>query len=177
MKYRALLLLTLALLVAGGCPRGTAGVLSPCGVAVVDQPVPDFSFTTLTGEKRQLSSLRGKVVVADFWAILCLGCVAGLAQYQNDPELLKNPKVALVAFCTDRSEAAVRGFAAQQKYTFPVALATDPIRSALGVTGQSVLPQVRILDAQGHLRYVLGPEQATHETVKCLIQQLTGEKK
>ena len=187
MKHGAWLLLTLALALAGGCPSRTAPVApaatapprsaGPCGVAAVDQTVADFSFTTLAGEKKQLSSLRGKVVIADFWAMLCLGCVEGLQSYQADPELLNNPKVAILALCTDRSEPAVRGFVKQHGWTFPVVLASDPIRAALGVTGQVVLPQARILDAQGRLRYVLGPDRATPEVVKCLVQQLLGEKK
>ena len=137
-----------------------------------DQPVPDFSFKTLDGQDLSLAALRGKVVVADFWAMQCLGCVEGLQHYQDDPELLKNPKVAIVAFCMDKSEPAVRAFVKRKGFTFPVTLADDTARRNLGVEGRVVLPLVRVLDETGRLRYSLGADQATPATVKCVVQHL-----
>ena len=180
--YRpAFLLLVLLGLLAAGCPQPSAAPpagassVRPCGVPELNQPVPDFAFTTLSGDTQQLADLRGQVIVADFWAMLCLGCVEGLQAYQADPELSSNPRVTLLAFSTDRSQAAIQGFVKEKGWTFPVALATDPVREALAATGRLVLPEVRILDTAGRLRYRLGAEQATHQTVKCLVDHLLGE--
>jgi peroxiredoxin len=158
---------------SGGPPVATAPAPAvPCGVPAVDQPVTDFSFLTLDGQSLGLADLRGKVVVADFWAMQCLGCVEGLQHYQDDPELLKNPQVALVAFCMDKSEPAVRQFVKRKGWAFPVTLADDTARRNLGGEGRVVLPMVRVLDQQGRLRYSLGADQATPETVKCVVEHL-----
>src|SRR5690606_23866481 len=38
-------------------------------------PTPEASFVTLQGEKLDLASLRGKVVLVNFWATSCVTCV------------------------------------------------------------------------------------------------------
>ena len=44
--------------------------------ALVSRPqAPGSSFTTLKGEKIALNELRGKVVLVNFWATSCPGCV------------------------------------------------------------------------------------------------------
>jgi peroxiredoxin len=37
---------------------------------------PDVQFVTLTGQKVHLQDLRGKIVLVNFWATTCSGCVA-----------------------------------------------------------------------------------------------------
>jgi tetratricopeptide (TPR) repeat protein len=46
--------------------------------ALVDLPLPDFTFTSATGEKITASSLRGKNVVLDIWSTWCGPCVSEL---------------------------------------------------------------------------------------------------
>src|SRR6478672_3135762 len=39
------------------------------------KPAPDVTFTNLKGEKISMQSLRGKVVMVNFWATSCTTCV------------------------------------------------------------------------------------------------------
>jgi peroxiredoxin len=42
---------------------------------ITKQAAPAAIFSTITGEKINLSELRGKVVLVNFWATTCPGCV------------------------------------------------------------------------------------------------------
>lgn len=155
-------------------PPQPAVPAGPCGpVQVVDETIPDLTFTTLQGETVKLSDLQGKVVLLDFWGMLCEGCVKGLDEYQRDPDFVENPELYILALSRDKSQAAVAKFVEEHKWTFPVALMTPESDQALlqGMP-QTALPQVRLIDKQGRLRYRLTPSDITHERVKCLVQEL-----
>jgi peroxiredoxin len=50
------------------------------------KPAPDFTYTTLQGEKNTSASLKGNVVLVNFWATTCPGCVeemSNLAKLQD----------------------------------------------------------------------------------------------
>ncbi|MDP2247503.1 MAG: TlpA disulfide reductase family protein, partial [Nitrosomonadales bacterium] len=51
------------------------------------EQAPDVTFTTLEGQEIKLSSLQGKVVLVNFWATDCPGCIKempDLIQTYND---------------------------------------------------------------------------------------------
>ena len=181
----ALLLLAAGLpVVLTGCPPpqhpppkplASAAMFGPCGeIATLDEPLPDVAFPTLDGRTLRLSELQGKVVMLDFWAMLCSGCVDGLNGYQAHPEVLSNPQVQLLTVTVDQSESAVRKFVAEKGWTFPVVMATDEIRQAFLKDREIVLPQGRLVGPDGHLRYRLDMEQMDLKTLRCLWEGLLG---
>jgi peroxiredoxin len=175
------LLIVLALVLVAGCrqssPPPVSSATGPCGAVGVDEPLPDLAFTSVQGQTLRLSELKGKVVLLDFWAILCAGCVEGLDGYQQDPALVGNPKLQIIAVSRDKSPAVVKKFAEEHHWTFPVVVSTPEVEKALLGTGQIALPQVRLIDPQGRLRYRLDFSEVTHETVKCLVGELMNDKR
>lgn len=84
---------------------------------------PAATFSTITGEKIRLSDLRGKVVLVNFWATTCPGCVREMPamietynQYKG-----KGFEIVAVAMPYDPPNYVLK-FAQDWQLPFPVAL-------------------------------------------------------
>ena len=91
---------------------------------LIAKPIaPVVTFSTITGEKIALNDLRGKVVLVNFWATSCPGCVKEMPgmietykQYKG-----KGFEIIAVAMPYDPPNYVLK-FTQDRKLPFPVAL-------------------------------------------------------
>lgn len=109
-------------------------------------PVPAFDLKDLTGKRVSLDSLKGKVVVVNYWGIWCGWCVAELPEYQKLFEKYANDAdVAILTIDNDQNPDDVSPWMSQKKYTFPVLLDDHYVEK----TGITRFPTTWFLDQQG----------------------------
>jgi thiol-disulfide isomerase/thioredoxin len=51
---------------------------------------PDFEFVSLNGEKIRSDSLKGKIIILDFWSSDCMPCVRSMPQMERFYQKYKN---------------------------------------------------------------------------------------
>jgi peroxiredoxin len=108
----------------------------------------DFKLLDLDGREWTLSSLRGKVVLVNFWATWCPPCrkeipdLNGLYRRFNDRGLI-------ILGISDEEAAKVQPFVREQKMTYPVLL--DPGRKAHTLFQIESIPKNLVYDREGKL--------------------------
>lgn len=115
--------------------------------SLVDLPLPDFTFTTATGEKVTPSSLRGTNAVLDIWATWCGACVSelgGFAKFQQT-----HPEVSLLLVASDSTKQEIRKVFRSQGISEQVIVAADGDVERFGNNG---VPQTYIVDENGRIR-------------------------
>ena len=85
------------------------------------QLAPSVIFTTIEGKKISMASLKGKVVLVNFWASDCRACVTEMPALASTYNLYKDKGFEIIAVAMPYDPPAqVLNYATQKKLPFPV---------------------------------------------------------
>lgn len=179
----------LLLVVAVGFGIKEAGSLSLSSPSGPSQPVTTAAqlptgglapeFTGIQGWVNSppltLSSLRGKVVLVDFWTYSCINCQRTLPFLSRWWSAYKDRGLVIVGvhspeFDFEKDPANVRRAVAEYGITWPVAL--DPQMGTWNAYGNQYWPAEYLIDQQGHLRrehFGEGEYDVTEAAIRALL--------
>jgi len=130
---------------------------------MINKPAPVFALKDLQGNIVSLASLKGKVVVLDFWATWCAPCVASFPAMQMVVNKYKdNPNVKFLFIDIGESGpnylAEVKRILTDNKCTFKVLEGGQPNEKSFGSAisasyGVEAIPARFIIDGNGHIRF------------------------
>ena len=140
---------------------------------------PEFSNGTwINSEPLTLKSLRGRVVVVDFWTFACYNCRNALPAVKNWDTRYRNQGVTVIGvhtpeLDTERDINNLRHEIAELGISFPVM--TDNDYSTWNAYRVQAWPTWFVLDKQGRIRWQHVGEGAYDETEKVIKQLLAEE--
>lgn len=128
------------------------------------QPAPKWRISRwFNSAPLTLDDLRGRVVVAHAFQMLCPGCAAqALPQMQRVQQAFPVGRVAVIGLHTVfehhtvQSPAALEVFLSEYRYTFPVGVDAysdgEPLPQTMRAYAMRGTPTLMLIDAQGRLR-------------------------
>lgn len=170
---RRLIAVTLlfAVMLAAGCARKGAEPR-----ALEGNPAPDFTLKDLSGNPVQLSSLKGKVVLVNFWATWCPPCREEIPSMVKLNQAMQGKNFRMLAISIDEGgKGAVEEFFKRNGATLPALLDTDgQVARRYGTTG---VPETFVVDTKGVIaKKVVGGLDWSHPEVIQALQQLMAGK-
>lgn len=134
---------------------------------------PAVTFSTISGQKVDLQHLRGKMVLVNFWATSCPGCVQEMPKMAEAYKQYHDRGFEVVAVAMDYDPPDhVLHFADKNKLPFPVALDADgTLAKAFGDV--QVTPTSYVIDQQGNIvQRVMG--EVDFAALRTLLDQKLG---
>lgn len=126
---------------------------------------PDFEWNAPDGSTRTLATLRGKVVVMNFWATWCQPCRTEMPMLNS---VARGSDAVFLAVDLQEDGAKVRSFFDQ--------LALDRLEPILDLDGQTTrrygvvgLPATFFIDAQGVIRHIERGQFADADAIRAGI--------
>ena len=161
---------------------GRAALLADARALKDDGPAPEFTetqrwFNTPQGRALTLGSLRGRVVLVDFWTYTCINCIRTLPYLKAWDTAYRRAGLTIVGvhspeFAFEHDAGNVANAIGQFGLRYPVA--QDNHLGTWNAYGNQVWPADYLIDARGHVRYAAfgeGDYAQTETAIRALLAE------
>jgi peroxiredoxin len=150
-------------------------VASVAYAATVSGPAPSFTLQSNAGGQVSLASLKGKVVMVNFWATWCVPCRQEMPHLQALYEKYNGLGFELLAVNVEKNNAeGARKWLQETPVTFPVLF--DPENQVTKLYKVQTMPSTVIIGRDGTMRfmhngYKPGYENDYQTQVRALLRE------
>jgi cytochrome c biogenesis protein CcmG/thiol:disulfide interchange protein DsbE len=136
-----------------------------------DETAPDVTMYALDGKPFTLDSLRGKVVVLDFWASWCAPCRKSFPFLDGLQARHANEGLRVVGLTLEEDEDAVTAFLESVPVAFTIV--RDPSERAGEAFGVVAMPTTFLIDRDGRVAARFeGGDVSVHEKIESAVAKL-----
>jgi thiol-disulfide isomerase/thioredoxin len=132
----------------------------------------DIQYTALDGREVNISKMKGKVVLVDFWATWCGPCMGELPHVKEAYEKLHDKGFEIVGISFDQSKDALEKTLKEKEMTWPQyfdgAGWGNKFGQQFGING---IPTMWLVDKKGILRDVDGRDGLAEKVGKLLAEE------
>lgn len=112
---------------------------------------PDFNLPSLDGKEVSLASLKGKIIVLDFWFIRCPGCKSAVPALNDIQSSYDKDKVEIIGIeYQDARRGVVADYVKRNNVQFTTLLFGKTVAARYKVFGG---PTIIIIDQEGNIIY------------------------
>ena len=151
------------------------GSMGLAGAALIPEksrkPAANFSLEDAGGGKVQLTDLKGKVVLLNFWATWCGPCKLEIPWFEDFQNTLKGQGFTVLGVSMDDDGwKVVKPYIGSAKMNYPVVLGNDKMADSYG--GIDAMPTTLLIDRNGRIAAVhtglIGKDEYLKELVELL---------
>ncbi len=131
----------------------------------------DIKFTALDGRSVDLSQMKGKVVLVDFWATWCGPCVEEIPQIKEAYERFHAKGFEVVGISFDGLQQSLQRFIEQKKLPWPQYFDGKDFANKFGLQyGIAEIPIMWLVDKKGDLRELNARDDLHNKVDKLLAE-------
>jgi peroxiredoxin len=141
---------------------------------LLNNPAPDFTLKSLSGENLNLTEQRGTITVINFWASWCGPCRKEMPVLQNIHDKYTDLGVQVWGINVEQENQAGRDFLSKVDINFPILFDNKNTISELFQV--VAMPTTVVVDRSGKVRYIFrgymdGYEKKYVKAIKKLIRE------
>jgi len=114
------------------------------------KPAPAFKASLLDGRVFSLDSVKGEVVIINFWASWCPPCRQEMPAFENYYQMHKNQGLRIIAVSLDETSDVPKVQEVMKSYTFDAAMESESQHKGYGRIWR--LPLTFVIDRKGIVR-------------------------